>query len=94
MSVRSIAAEERGRAERKNGFSYLFTLNDKICIDARRKGNKLKFLNHSSKPNCYAKLMVVRGDHRIGLFADKNIGEGEELFFHYCYGPGHADWSQ
>ncbi|KAH0905433.1 hypothetical protein HID58_037260 [Brassica napus] len=87
-------AEERGRAERKNGFSYLFTLNDKICIDARRKGNKLKFLNHSSKPNCYAKLMVVRGDHRIGLFADKNIGEGEELFFHYCYGPGHADWSQ
>lgn len=23
-------AEERGRAERKNGFSYLFTLNDKV----------------------------------------------------------------
>ncbi|KAL0800626.1 hypothetical protein Bca101_055801 [Brassica carinata] len=88
-------AEERGRAETKNGFSYLFTLNDKICIDARRKGNKLRFLNHAStNANCYAKLMVVRGDHRIGLFANKNIGEGEELFFNYCYGPGHADWSQ
>ncbi|CAN8311003.1 unnamed protein product [Cochlearia groenlandica] len=87
-------ADERTRADAKLAFSYLFTLNDQLVIDARRKGNKFRFLNDSSTPNCKAKLMIVRGDQRIGLFANKAIEEGEELFFDYCYQEGQTYWSR
>ncbi|XP_037028681.1 histone-lysine N-methyltransferase EZH2-like [Bradysia coprophila] len=86
-----ISIEECERREKfydKSHCTYMFNLNGDSVIDARFFSNKLRFLNFSETPNCYCRVMMVNGDHRIGVYAARNIAAGEELTIDYVtYDP-------
>jgi len=63
---------------------YYFTVGE-VVIDARKKGNNARYINHSCSPNATAEKWSVDGWTRVGIFATKDIKEGEEITFDYQY---------
>jgi SET domain-containing protein len=59
--------------------TFLFSVDDRIVIDANRQGNVARWINHSCAPNCEA----VEEDRRMYIEAIRDIRPGEELTYEY-----------
>jgi SET domain-containing protein len=45
---------DEAEMNRRSDSVYIMELDDHVYIDARRKGNLSRFINHSCDPNCVA----------------------------------------
>lgn len=51
----------------------ILKLGDGLYIDAVKRGNEARFIDHSCEPNCYLQKWIVAGRTRLGVFAAKDI---------------------
>ena len=59
--------------------TMLFAANDKVVIDATKRGGPARWINHSCAPNCEAN----EEDGRVFIDAVRAIRPGEELSYDY-----------
>ena len=75
-------ADRRYAAEHENSpHTMLFAVDDKVVIDATRKGSSARFINHSCTPNCW--IEVDAKTKTIWIRAAKQIRKGQELVYDY-----------
>ncbi|KAJ3880839.1 hypothetical protein F5051DRAFT_322974 [Lentinula edodes] len=82
--VYELTTESRDDVSMHRQRNYLFNLNATFALDSEFIGNESRYINHSEDtPNCRAQVMMVNGDHRIGIYAQTHIEAGAELFLNY-----------
>jgi SET domain-containing protein len=59
--------------------TMLFTVDSRTVIDASRRGNSARWINHSCRPNCEA----TDDGGRIYIEAIRDVRRGEELSYDY-----------
>lgn len=68
-----------------NAHYYFMALSSDCVIDATKKGNISRFINHSCDPNAETQKWTVNGELRIGFFSTKPIMQDEEITFDYQF---------
>jgi uncharacterized protein len=62
-----------------DGHTFLFVVDDDICIDAGVGGNPARFINHKCDVNCE----TIIDNKRVFIEATRTIEPGEELGYDY-----------
>jgi len=85
LSLTSEEGTRRINEYARSTCTYMMKLNSNEVIDPTYKGNMARFINHSCDPNCESQKWNVLGEIAVGIFAVKDIEEGEELSFNYQF---------
>ena len=75
--------EKRKREYQGERHFYFMTLTSKLVIDASRKSQITRFVNHSCEPNAETQKWNAGGEPRVGIFALKDIRKSDEITFDY-----------
>lgn len=90
-------ADMIGRLYDATDRTYIFNVTESLVIDGGLLGSKAKFVNHTKageKENCVSKLVRVKGDAYVALFAKRTVKPGEEFLFDYRFTGEVPRWAQ
>jgi hypothetical protein len=80
MLITDKEADRRySRMQAHSPHTMLFSVDDGLVIDATRKGNSARWINHSCAPNCE----IEEEHHRVFIESRRDISAGEELSYDY-----------
>ncbi|CAK5263718.1 unnamed protein product [Mycena citricolor] len=85
--IRAQVAEKREKTYERQGIgsSYLFRIDEDLVVDATKKGNLGRLINHSCDPNCTAKIITISGEKKIVIYAKLDIELGDEITYDYHF---------
>ncbi|KAK4335387.1 Histone-lysine N-methyltransferase, H3 lysine-4 specific [Rhodotorula toruloides] len=85
--IRQTVADRREKAYERQGIgsSYLFRVDEDLVVDATKKGNLGRLINHCCVPNCTARIITINGVKKIVIYAKTNIEPGEEVTYDYHF---------
>ncbi|GAA5875662.1 hypothetical protein JCM3774_002574 [Rhodotorula dairenensis] len=85
--IRQTVADRREKAYERSGIgsSYLFRVDEDLVVDATKKGNLGRLINHCCAPNCTARIITINGVKKIVIYAKANIEPGEEVTYDYHF---------
>lgn len=84
--IRQKVADIREKWYESKGIGcYMFKIEDDIIIDATRRGNRARFINHSCDPNSATKIIEINGVKKIVIYSIKPIKLGEEITYDYKF---------
>ena len=66
-------ADVYGATRGGTGHQYVMDLGGGLMVDATRKGNVSRLINHSCEPNCVVEKWAVGGVARLGIFARTEV---------------------
>ena len=82
-------ADEKYHGDIDTGHTFLFSLNDKYILDANRKGNVARWINHSCAPNAIAYVHEhasgKKKKEKVIIEGLRDIAPGEEITYDYGF---------
>ena len=67
------------------GSCYMFRIDDDLIVDATKKGNIGRFINHSCDPCCVTKIIEYGGEKKIVVITTRRVEVGEEITYDYFF---------
>lgn len=85
VSMSEFKKRSNAYVKQKLRHCYVMTSSGRNLIDATRKGNLTRFINHSCDPNAETQKWTINGECRIGIFTRRSIKAFEEITINYQF---------